>query len=424
MARRTPPRPTRRLALAVAVLGGLVIALGAGAVLAAVGMLVLAAAFLADAVALSRVEAGAGREMPRTVALEVPASYSLVASAPGGRLQRVRQGTPPEVELEADAARGGELRTMLRGRFRGEHPVPAATGRISGPLGLASRNVDLAGPSAVRVVPDLPKARRLARARRRAGGLEEGLARRALGVGTEFETIRDYSPDDDIKQVNWIASARVGRTMTNQYRVDENRDVICLLDAGRLMASPIGELTRLDVALDALATLAVEAESGGDRVGVLAFSSDVLIELRPRRQAAAAVLDALHAVQPSEVESDYERAFAAVSRHKRALIVIFTDLVDETAARSLLEATSVLARRHAVMVATCADPDLAEALARRPATTRDVLRATVAVEMVGAAARVVAQLRALGVTVVEAAPERLGPAAVRAYLVLKSRARL
>jgi uncharacterized protein (DUF58 family) len=276
----------------------------------------------------------------------------------------------------------------------------------------------------VTVFPDLPRARRLAAARRRGRTTDEGRIRARLGLGTEFETIRDYSPDDDIRQVNWVTTARVGRPMSNQYRVDENRDVMLAVDAGRLMASPVGDLTRLDIALDAVAILAVAAEEAGDRVGTLAFEAKVSRQLSPGRRNADAVVRALFDLEPTEVESDYERAFYAVGRQKRALVVLYTDIVDEAAARTLISAVPILLRHHAVLVASCSDSDLAAAVSTPPSDVRGVMRAAVAVDLQASKARSIALLRSLGADVVEAGPQELGPACVRSYLRLKQRARL
>jgi uncharacterized protein (DUF58 family) len=190
------------------------------------------------------------------------------------------------------------------------------------------------------------------------------------------------------------------------------------------MASPLGPITLLDVALDAVATLAVAAEDAGDRVGALAFAAAVTRQLAPRRRGAEAVVRSLFDLEPTEVESDYERAFIAVGRHKRALIALFTDLVDESASRSLLAACPMLARHHAVLIATCRDPDLAAAISDEPHDVRDVLRAAVSLDMLGERARTTSLLRAMGATVVEAPPDKLGAACVHAYLMLKQRARL
>src|SRR5260370_6570681 len=108
------------------------------------------------------------------------------------------------------------------------------------------------------------------------------LTRGRLGLGTDFESIRDYLPDDDIRQVNWRASARTGRPMSNQYRVEQDRNVICCIDAGRLMAAPVSAapgaavpLTRLDAALDAAVAVALVAGEIGDQAGATAFGRGI-----------------------------------------------------------------------------------------------------------------------------------------------------
>ncbi|HMK63422.1 MAG TPA: DUF58 domain-containing protein, partial [Acidimicrobiales bacterium] len=296
--------------------------------------------------------------------------------------------------------------------------------RVDGPLGLASCDHAFGDGVEVTVMPDLPKARRLADARRRGRTGEAGRVRTHLGMGTEFESIRDYTPDDDIRHVNWVATGRAGRPMANQFRLDENREVLCVVDTGRLMALPVGDLTRLDVALDAMTVLAVAAEDSGDRVGGMAFDSRVSRQLAPRRRGAEALVRGFFDLEPSEVESDYERAFTAVGRHRRAMVALFTDIVDAAASRSLLDASPVLARHHTVLVASCRDPDLTAAVRSRPEQVKDVVRAAVALELLRAHDESVARLRAMGVTVVSAPAPQLGPACARAYLRLKQRARL
>ena len=117
---------------------------------------------------------------------------------------------------------------------RRRHPRDrAARARPLGPHGRRARRV--------RVFPDLQTARRLALAVARGRFRDQGAtARGPLGLGTEFELIRDYEPDDDIRQVNWRATARLGRPMSNQYRLEQDRDLLLLIDAGRLSAAPLG----------------------------------------------------------------------------------------------------------------------------------------------------------------------------------------
>jgi uncharacterized protein (DUF58 family) len=245
-----------------------------------------------------------------------------------------------------------------------------------------------------------------------------------LGLGTEFELIRDYSPDDDIRQVNWRATARVGRPMSNQYRVEQDREVLCLIDAGRLMTSPVLDRSRLDVALDAVTAVALVADELGDRCGALAFDREVRRDIRSRRGGGATVVRSLFDLEPRPVDSDFELAFRIVGAKKRALVLVFTDLLEESAAMPLLGAVPVLSRRHAVVVASARDPELERVARGEPATPFDVYAASVAVEVLAQRRAVVRRLRNAGAEVVEASPGELGHACVGAYLRLKGRARL
>jgi uncharacterized protein (DUF58 family) len=275
------------------------------------------------------------------------------------------------------------------------------------------------------VYPDLPAARRLALAVRLGRFREQGmLPRGPLGLGTEFESVRDYQPDDDIRQVNWRATARLGRPMSNDYRLERDREVLCLVDAGRLMAAPLGDRTRLDAAVDAAVAVALVADAVGDRCGAVAFDDEIRRRLPPRRAGGEAVVEALYDIEPRPVESDYELAFQALEGAKRSLVILLTDLLDEAAARSMLDAVPVLARRHAVVVASCSDPDLDALVRTEPADTADVYATAAALDLLDERAAVGARLRRAGADVVEAKPSALGAACVQVYLRAKARARL
>jgi uncharacterized protein (DUF58 family) len=419
------PRPTKWAAL---VLGAIAVSSALLPLPVSVPTLLtalLAGCVVVDLVAARRLQPAIDRSRLPTLALRSPIAFrAKTGGMESARSLQLRQPSPPALHVDPSEVRGAELAGSLTGWHRGVHALGPAVLRCSGPLGLASVDHVVGDTQQVTVFPDLPRARRLAAARRRGRTTDEGRIRARLGLGTEFETIRDYSPDDDIRQVNWVTTARVGRPMSNQYRVDENRDVMLAVDAGRLMASPIGDLTRLDIALDAVAVLAVAAEESGDRVGTLAFETKVSRHLPPGRRNADAIVRALFDLEPTEVESDYERAFYAVGRQKRALVVLFTDIVDEAAARTLISAVPILMRHHAVLIASCSDPDLASAVSTPPDDVRGVMRAAVAVDLEAGKARSIALLRSLGADVVEATPQSLGPACVRSYLRLKQRARL
>lgn len=416
--------PGPRFAAALAILAACAVLLPVP--VAVLAVLALAAASLVDAASVRR-RPDIRRQVPAVLARGVPTTVVVDVTGRSGSHVRVRQPSTPELSVEPPEA-PDRLEAVLVPRRRGRHRLPPPVMRAVGPLGLGRWDHAGADGDEVVVYPDLPAARRLALAVRQGKFGDQGLRSRGpLGLGTAFELVRDYVPDDDVRQINWRATDRMDRPMSNQYRVDQDRDVLCLVDAGLLMAAPIhGDppQTRLDAALDAVTAVALVADELGDRCGGLAFDAEIRRRSSPRRQGGRLLVEALFDVEPTAVASDYELAFRTVARAKRSLVLVLTDLLDEGAARPLVEAVPVLARRHAVVVASAADPDLVGMVRSPPRTPLDAYAASVAVEVLDVRAQVAHQLTRAGAEVVEAPPGRLAAACVTAYLRLKNRARL
>ena len=400
--------PAPRLAVLVA--GAALLALVAGAAAGALAAAALLGAAAADALAV-RSPPRVRRRAPMMVARGTPAPFTIEAEAGA-----VRQPLPPDVEL---------LDGALLARRRGRHILPPVAVRRTGPLGLGRWDHGVGEAVEVLAYPDLPAARRLALAARQGRLRDPGRRPRGpLGLGTEFEAMREYAPDDDLRAVNWAATARVGRPMSNTYRIEQEREIVLLVDAGRLMAAPLGDATRLDLAVDAAVAVAAVADALGDRCGVLAFDGTVRRHLPPRRAGGRAVARAVFDLEPSAEESDYELAFRTVAGGKRALIMVLTDLVEETAARPLASAVPVLARRHAIVVAGARDDDLHARVTEPPETVHAAYAAAAAVEVLAARDRAAALLGRAGARTVEAPAPSLAATCVSAYLREKARARL
>jgi uncharacterized protein (DUF58 family) len=413
--------PTPRAAVALAVLAALALVIPVP--LAALAVVVLAGVTVADAMAVRR-DPGAARRLSGVLARGVGTALEVELPGDHAGRARVRQPIPPDFDVEPAEA-DDRLDAVVTARRRGRHPIHDPAVRLTGPLGLGRWYHGGRGESEVVVYPDLPAARRLAQAVRQGKlGAEGRRIRGPLGLGTDFESVRDYTPDDDVRRINWRATARLGRPMTNQYRVDQNRDVICLVDTGRLMAAPLGDRTRLDAALDAVAAVAAVADEVGDRCGVVAFDAETRREVRPRRGGARAVVEAVFDLESRPVDSDYELAFTAVARSKRSFVLLITDLLEESAARPLLDAVPILARRHVVAVASVADPGVAELVGTAPSNAFDVYAAAVAHDVLDARALISARLGRAGAEVVEAGPDAFSAACVATYLRAKYRARL
>ncbi|MFN8016791.1 MAG: DUF58 domain-containing protein [Acidimicrobiales bacterium] len=412
--------PTGRTVALVALAGAS--ALWLSAEVAAVLVVAVLVAFLVDAWSVRRPP-----QVERTVPAEVvrgrpvPIVVAVVAAPSAARRVEVRQPQTEDLRVEPAEAVGDLAGSLVAGR-RGRHELPPPTTRSPGRLGLGRWVHRGAEVAVVASHADLPGGRRIAHAVQTGRFREEGLRRGALGLGTDFESVRDYAPDDDIRRMNWKATERAGRPMVNQYREDSERQLWCLIDVGRLLASPVGDRTRLDVALDAVAAVAATADALGDRVGAVAYDDQVRRVVEPRRHAAADLVRGLDDLEPTLADTDHEAAFARVGSAKRALVVVFTDLLDAAAARPLVAAAPVLARRHAVVVAGVNDPDLVRAVATPPAALRDLHRAAVAQDILDEREAVAARLVAAGAQVVDAPAARFPSACVAAYLRLKASA--
>jgi len=363
------------------------------------------------------------RKVPTEVVRGVPVPFEVTVTARPAVSVMVRQPQTGHVRFTPSEGPDGLAGEMVV-TARGVHEVEGAVVRSTGPLGLGRWLHRVVGPVTTTSHADLPGARRLAAAVRQGTFRDPGLRRGPLGLGTDFESVRDYTPDDDIRHLNWRASERTGRPMVNQYREDTERDLWCLVDCGRLLASPVGDRTRLDAALDALAAVAAVADAVGDRVGAVVFDGSVRRVIQPRRANAAALTRALDDLQPQMVDSDYHSAFSRVGSAKRSLVVVFTDLLDATAARPLIAAVPVLVRRHAVLVAGVEDPELVAAVSRPPVSRRDLLEAGVASDLLDEREQARVRLSGAGAVVVDAPVEHLASRCVSAYLQLKSTARL
>jgi uncharacterized protein (DUF58 family) len=417
---RTFPRPTLRVVLLLALVGGGTIALRLADVIAVAACCALAAMWAIDATTVRRQPATFTRATPRTLVRGVEDACSVTVATPA-RVARLRQPAPPELTVTPAEVAGGSLVASLTANYRGRFELDGAVVRIVGPLGLASVDVTDAATT-IDVLPDLPRARRLSMRRRGRTGAE-GAAVRRVGIGTEFESVRDYDDNDDVRFVNWMATSRCGRPMTNQFRVDENRDLLCLVDTGRLMMAPVGSASLLDVALDALCVVGVAVDDAGDRLGAVAFDAAVRRSIAPRRRGTAEVVEALYDLQPTEVDSDFGLAFQQVAQRKRSIVLVLTDLVDPAASRSIVEALPVLVRRHEVLVAASRDEALASLAVASPSAYVDVARAAAALRLLDEHREVVRQLTVLGAQVVVAPPAQLGVACAAAYARVKALAR-
>jgi uncharacterized protein (DUF58 family) len=322
-----------------------------------------------------------------------------------------------------------ELRYTVAPRARGELALGRTVVRAEGPWRLGWRQTAADDGETLRVDPDL-NAVRVYEALARRGQLAE-LGVRTLRLrteGTEFERVRDAVPDDPMRAINWRATAHTGRLMATELMPERAQPVIVCLDHGRLMGVGAGELTKLDHAINAALLLVRVALHSGDRAGLLAFADTVTAELPPRGGAAQLrrFLDTVRPLRAGETEADYDDALTYFSRwqRRRALVVLFTDVLDPDQSAALVRQCLRLRRRHLPLVVTVRDPALDDASRVTPRRGSEAYARAVASGLIADREDALRLLRRSGVECIDADARTLSPRLVNRYLELKRHARV
>lgn len=319
------------------------------------------------------------------------------------------------------------LTTALTPSRRGDLRAAGVTVRLRGPLGLAARQRTLPVEGRLRALPAFPSRVALPSRLARLRELDGRSAVRVRGAGTEFDSLREYVPGDDVRSIDWRATGRSRRPVVRTWQPERDRRVVLVLDTSRTSAARVDDVPRLDAALDATLFLAALATRAGDRVEVVA--GDRRLRARDRlggaRDAVQRLDDLLAGLDPVLAEADWPLLAGAVAGlgRTRALLVLLTTLDAAPLEEGLLPLLPALTARHRVVLATVAEPELAR-LATRTDTAAEVYAAAAAEQAAAQRRATATLLRGLGVEVVEAEPDGLAVALGDRYLALKAAGRL
>jgi uncharacterized protein (DUF58 family) len=379
---------------------------------------------------------GLHRSGDGNVRLGEEASVSLIVENLGTRRLRaqVRDAWPPsagaaprDVALSVPPGERRRVDMRLVPTRRGDRQAVSATIRSFGPLRLAARQLSRQAPWTVRVLPAFPSRRHLPAKLSRLRELTGQHVALIRGQGTEFDSLREYVDGDDVRSIDWRATARRSDVVVRTWRPERDRRIYLVLDTGRTAAGRVGDIPRLDCSMDAALLLGALASRAGDRVDLLAYDRQVRarVEGSTRTGLLPAMVRAMAPLEPALVEADAAGMVSTLLARvrQRCLIVLLTDLNATALEEGLLPLLPQLTAKHLVMIAAVSDPRVSEmANARGDATA--VYGAAAAERARADRGRVTAELRKYGVEVVDAAPEDIAPALADAYLSLKAAGRL
>jgi uncharacterized protein (DUF58 family) len=388
---------------------------------------------------------GLARETPERLRLGETATSVLRVRNLGPRMLRaaVRDGWQPSAGVHGPnrafvGVPPGEERRIthaLTPTRRGDRRTEAVTVRSFGPLRLWGRQATLAAPGRLRVLPPFHSRVHLPSRLTRLRELDGRTPLLIRGQGSEFDSLREYVRGDDVRSIDWRATARRSdpespgsmRLMVRTWRPERDRRIVIIADTSRTAAARVADEPRLDTAFEASLLLAALATHAGDRVDFIAWDR----RLRGRVHGAsgpellARMVDAMAGIDAELLEADWTAVPAQVRRvtSRPALVVLLTTAESTGSARGLLSVLPQLTARHRVIVASVTDPALAGATARR-GELAEVYGAAAAERALLDADRVAAAVHRLGATTVAATPLELPPALADRYLELKAAGRL
>lgn len=295
--------------------------------------------------------------------------------------------------------------------------------RWQGPFGLVWNQVVLPMDRKIAVLPDVSRARDEAITLLQRSALADGHAQKRAGQGREFEALKDYQPGMGRRMIDWKRSARHGKLLAREFRIEENNNIVLAVDSGRLMCEPVDGVPKVDRAVTAALLSAFIALKGGDLVSLFSFDA------RPRVSSGAVRgSPSFTMIQKRAAEIDYsteETNFTlalttlAAKLDRRSLVIVFTDFVDAISAELMLRTVGRLTERHLVLFMLMKDVELETLADMAPAAPEDVARAVTAGDLLRQRQVVIGRLRLLGAHVIEADHQRLGPALVERYIQLK-----
>jgi uncharacterized protein (DUF58 family) len=373
-----------------------------------------------------------GRVPTAQVRLGEGGTTTLLAHNPGRRYRgKLRDAWQPSAGAKGSRhavdVPAGETRaftTELLPTRRGDRLADRVTLRRLGPLGLAGRQRSLVVPGHIRALPPFHSRKHLPSRLARLRQLDGRSAVRVRGQGTEFDSLRDYVDGDDVRSIDWRATARRRSTVVRTWQPEKDRHIILVLDTSRTSAGRVGDVPRLDAAMDSALLLAALASRAGDRVDLIAGDRRVHRKVvgASRTELLSDLVTAMAPLEPALLEADWRLLVSEVSRvsRQRGLVVLLTPLEPSAVEESLLAPLAVLAQRHRVVLASVSDPALGRMLEGRR-DVREVYDAAAAARTVSLRERTATALDRLGVEVLDADPEHLPVVLADRYLALKAR---
>ncbi|MGZ5243783.1 MAG: DUF58 domain-containing protein [Bacteroidia bacterium] len=333
-----------------------------------------------------------------------------------------------DMQFEVPVSPGKEklVHYNLRPLKRGEYVFGRLNIYVSGAIGFVRKRYIFEQGKAVKVYPSYMQMRKYELMAISNRLTEAGIKKiRKIGRTMEFDQVKDYVAGDDIRTLNWKATARKGDLMVNQYQDEKSQQVYCIIEKGRVMQMPFEGLSLLDYAINTSLVISNIAQLKHDKPGLLTFSERMgsFVPAERRGMQMQKILEVLYNQKTRYLESDHEKLFVFIKRRitHRSLLLFFTNFETLSSLKRQLPFFQRLAKNHLLVVIFFENTELKALTEREVFSTEDIYVKTVAEGFAMEKKQIVKELNKNGIHAILSAPQNLSVNTINKYLELKAR---
>ncbi len=330
------------------------------------------------------------------------------------------------IKRKIKATSQDEISYYLRPTERGEYFFGSLNIYVSSPLLLISRRFSFDKNQMVPVYPSYIQLRKYDLMAFSNSLFQYGFKKiRRIGHTMEFEQIKEYIPGDDIRTLNWKATAKKNALMVNQFQDEKSQSVYMVIDKGRLMKMPFNKLSLLDYAINATLVLSNVILKKQDKAGVFSFSKKVenRVVAEKRSSQMQLILENLYNIKTDFFESDFSRLYVDIKKNvnQRSLVILYTNFETVDGLHRQLPYLKAIAKNHLLVVVFFNNTELDDLIHKKADNIQEIYDKIIAEKFAFEKRLIVSELKKYGIYSVLTDPENLTLDTINKYLEIKAR---
>lgn len=331
-----------------------------------------------------------------------------------------------KIKERVDSQKTKTIQYHLKPTERGAYVFGSLNIYASSVLNIVAKRYTFNNKAMVPTYPSFKQLKKFELLNINKNSLEYGLKKvRRLGHSMEFEQIKDYVTGDDLRTINWKATAKRNQLMVNQFQDEKSQPVYSIIDKGRIMKMPFNGLSLLDYAINATLVISNVVLKKHDKAGMLSFSKriDNIVVAQRRNSQMQLILESLYNVNTDFFESDFSRLYSNIKRYitHRSLLLMYTNFETLDGLNRQLPYLKAIAKSHLLVVIFFKNTELNSIITNKAETLQHVYDKVIAEKFAFEKRLIVNELKKYGIYSILTTPENLTIDTINKYLEIKSR---